>query len=108
MALDLIIETATWLLKDDGRQPSVSRVVRKIWLYAVVSTVVGAILIVLLGSLSSYLGVPGDTRHVITMAAGLFSILTLTAGAVVLIAFLIQKLGSILGRVTGNTNVHPD
>ncbi|WP_262028507.1 hypothetical protein [Microvirga sp. Mcv34] len=108
MALDLILETATWLLKDDGGQRSVSRAVKKIWLYAVVLIVVGAVLICLLGSLSGYLDAPGGTRHVLALAAGLFCIATVTAGVLLLISLLIQKLGSTLGRVTGNTNVHPD
>ncbi|MEE1656775.1 hypothetical protein VB618_11260 [Microvirga sp. CF3062] len=108
MALDLITETATWLLKDDGSQRSVSRTVKKIWLYAVTLIVAGAILVVLLGGLSGFLGVPSDTRRVLTWAAGLFSVMTLMAGAFLLLSSIIQKLRSILGRVTGNTNVHPD
>ena len=107
MALDIILETAGWLLGGEDRR-GVSRVVRKIWLYAVVLIVGGAVLLVLLGSLSGYLDVPGDTRHVLTSAAGLFCIVTLTAGGLLLISSLIQKFYSTLRRVTGTTNVHPD
>jgi len=106
MALELLSETASWLL-GDSRQGA-SRVVRRAWLYAVIAIVFGAVAINIIGGLAGYLDVPGDTKSVFIWATMLVIGITAMAGVIALLASIIQKLGSILGRGTGNTNVHPD
>jgi hypothetical protein len=106
MTLEILSETACMLLDDS--QQGASRVIRRIWLYTVIAISIGAVAISIVGGVAGYLDVPGDTKLVFIWATILVIGITAMAGALALLAAIIQKLGSPRGRGTGNTNVHPD
>jgi hypothetical protein len=96
-----------WLL-GEGQGTGARRTVRRIWLAAVVLIVIGAATVNIVGSLTGYLDVPSDTKAIFIWASALVMAITAISAVAVLIASIIHQLGSILGRGTGKTNVHPD
>ena len=107
MPLDILLETSNWLMKDSPNKSYV-RLVKRIWMAAVVAISIGVVAVSVVGGLIGYLDVPGGTKNVFLAGLLLVVAVTVLAGVVAPIVYLLQKLGSTFGRATGNANVHSD